>query len=230
MKLHYRLNQNQLYARQFITSTHTLLPLRKEDLINMHIPFVVAMTPFPSKVTQQPPITPYIYQDSIKCSKCGAPGFSSLIRCIKDNGWLCPLCSNKNYFPNTLPFQFESTQNSGLIFDSPFPESTQISQPPPDHVEHDPYFYFILLERSEGMIKSGLFHTIISTIKQIAMTIQFGYISVFFYDSCLIYPHVHHNSQSVPFSICKIVDIDDFILPPSKTCFFKADNLLIILI
>ena len=222
MKLRFRLSPNQLYTRQFLTSTHTLLPLRKDDLINMHVPFVVSMTPFPSNPSQQPPLTPYNFQDAIKCSKCGAPGFSSLIRCVKDNGWLCPLCSNKNIFPDVLPSQFESTQRSGLIFDSPFPESNQISDPPPQNIEHDPYFYFVLLERSEGMIKSGLFSTIISTIKQIASTIQDGYISVFFFDSCLIYPYVHHKSQTTPFSICKIADLDNFIFPPSKSCFFKA--------
>lgn len=222
-----RFSKTQLYAKEFLKSSHTILPVKSEDLEKMRVPFVIAATPFPSKISAEPLLTPYIYQNALVCSKCHAPAFSSYINCQKDNTWICPLCNHKNNFTQDVPYLNESIQKSSLIYDMPLPMlnlENQEERPPAREIQKKPEFYFLAVEFSPSMVKSGLFEKIISHIKNITQDLKEGKISVYFYNSSLIFPFVHHNSNTKSFTICTIPDVSDGLIPIGKTTFFKLSN------
>ncbi|OHT03519.1 hypothetical protein TRFO_29131 [Tritrichomonas foetus] len=215
-----RLTNDQIFAMNYIRSSHLQIPVFKQDITNLKMPFVVAVTPFP-RDAPAPLTLNYTFQHAPICKNCTAIASNRYIKCPDGLNWLCQECSTKNEFSDKFQPIENSLQSKVSIVDTYFPRP----QDDPNKIlppSSRPSFYFLVIERTDATINNGLFKATLDKIRETILTKNKGLFSVFVYDTFLHFPVV--NSESMSFSMSTIMDLEDAQLPPAESCFFQLDS------
>ena len=163
----------QLYAMNYVSSSHHFVPVYKRDLVKMKIPFVISVTPFPRAI-DPPVLSERTFQHSPKCRNCTGIANNRYIKCPDGITWLCHHCMAKNSFSEKFPRIDGSAQARNSIVDFAFPKkadgSNKIIAP-----TSNPEFYFLVMERTEATIDNGLFSATIQKVKEFLASLNSGY-------------------------------------------------------
>ena len=195
----------------FINSTFDHLPVRRDDIDRLKIPFMIAVTPF--GIEQQIiPETPYNFNSAPICKSCKSAASNRMIKCPDNISYLCQICSFKNYLQLDKNLIENSSQFNSSIFDSSFPDENLIPIPMKS---------LLIIEKSTLTSTSNLFLKIINNLKKLDKTFQFQ-ISVILTNNGIIYPNINHLNKKFSLSFC--YDIENFILPPINLLFFDLNT------
>lgn len=200
----------------YVQSSLHYLPNNRDDFRKVAIPLMLSVTPFPKSVSDQPPLLPLFYTNTLKCYYCH--GLAN-IYCRNDeihNKWICPLCTRPNYKLEEKKMKLFEPQFQNSTFDSMNPSKSEKKETK-FQINRSPDVYFIIFELSLSTFRSGIYKSLITQVREYFSKVKRGYISILVYNNAIHLPMISKKN----FRVITIPDIDDVTLPSVKHFFIN---------
>ena len=194
----------------FINSSYTVLPVKKEDLTRVPLPFVCSVTPIPKDESDLPiQEATYDYVDAPKCQNCNTLANSKVIMCPDNVCYLCNMCSKKSSLGIKAAEYVSSPQLNVPVVQFPFADVTKHSE----RIKN-----LLILEKTFPTVEKGLFNELVEKFIDNITKMDSGLFSFFVLTTGLTVPVISNDRTS--FKISVYPDATDAILPSSHKMFF----------
>jgi hypothetical protein len=218
MTKRFKLSAEQESLLPYLPQTYRFLPVRRDDLCKIKIPFCVGVCPFPSDLPA-PPSAPYNFSSAPFCQKCHAKATNRFCHCPDNKGWLCGICNFKNLYSDDRPMFQGALQVQVPVWECfSFHGASPVDISHVVPIQHHLLYHLLVFELSD--FAQPIFTL---AIDRLVDALGPGYFSLFAFNSGLIIPVIASDRRR--FSVATVVDMADApVLPPARLLFFDVEK------